>query len=148
MNLISQTQARNKSLFYSGPGGYLKYAIPRSKEMGRYTWDDFFLDPRYLKAWSNASASDFRKFEDSVSAALAELSSEVVYVLLPNDTDGIVWFKGTVWDRIEWPALLNNPAVTKIMRIDPDSDNEEEIYSKEGANDWQVSLSCVHDPVL
>lgn len=141
MNLISQSQARNKSLFYSGPGGYLKYAIPRSKEMGRYTWDDFFLDPQYLKAWSNAPASDFRKLEDNASAALAELSSEVVYVLLPNDTNGRVWFKGTVWARIEWPALLNNPAVTKIMRIDPDGDQEEEIYSKEVINGLEESIS-------
>jgi hypothetical protein len=53
-----------------------------------------------------------------------------VYVMLPSDTTGLAWSKGTVWNTHEWPALLQNSAVKKVIRVNPDNDFQEVLIDR------------------
>ncbi|KIN03105.1 hypothetical protein OIDMADRAFT_27565 [Oidiodendron maius Zn] len=67
-------------------------------------------------------------FDTRASEAMAKLASGEVHVLLPSNTKGTEWAPGTVWDVNEYPNL--GAAVTKIIRVNPDNDDEEEIPKK------------------
>lgn len=130
-HMHTQAEMANKSLFYSGPGGYAKKANDLAKKTGRKLLKDFWVDSKYPDAWQNDIDAS-KQFFDIASAAMAQVSSGVVYVLLPSDTKGTNWNQDTVWAREEWPNLRGgkNPAVTKIVRVNPDNSNEETIYTK------------------
>lgn len=130
-HMHTQADMANKALFYSGPGGYAKKANDLAKKTGRKLLKDFWIDSKYPDAWQNDIDAS-KQFFDNASAAMAQVSSGVVYVLLPSDTKGTKWNQDTVWAREEWPNLGNgkNPAVTKIVRVNPDNSNEETIYTK------------------
>lgn len=129
----SVAQLAGLSLFYSGPSGYARLALARAKTFSpqKKLLKDFWLDPKYPDAWQNDEMAS-KTFFDRASAAMALRSSGDVYVLLPSDTMGTNWFKGTVWDREEWPNLAGgrNPMVNNVYRINPDNSNQERIYHK------------------
>ena len=53
-----------------------------------------------------------------MSAAFAYASRGRVYVMLPDETSlGTEWFKGTIWDTVEWPILEESTEVADIFRI-------------------------------
>ena len=124
--------AKDISLFYSGPGGYAKIARDwaKSKNNQYKILGQLWKDARYPDPWQNdPDASE--KFFNLASQALAGLSSGTVYVILPSDTKGKDWKVGTVWDKYEWPSLT--PDVTKVIRVNPDNDNEETIKEDSSA---------------
>ncbi|KAK7451688.1 hypothetical protein VKT23_012366 [Stygiomarasmius scandens] len=119
--------APDTSLFYSAsngqpPEGSARQASEwaKKKKNGYKILARMWKDSNYQNTWQN-DATLSKEFFDNASEAMAELSSGTVYVMLPPSTqaDGKDWWSGSVWARKEWPALQNNPAVTKVIRIDP-----------------------------
>ncbi|KAI9784926.1 MAG: hypothetical protein M1816_000562 [Peltula sp. TS41687] len=118
--------AKDNSLFYSGPGGFAKKAKkwatdnkPGYKILGQQ-----WKDTKWQDQWQNDEDVSF-KFFDLASQAMAELSTGTVYVMLPSDTSGTDWWKGTVWDRAEWPNIKH---ADRIIRVNPDNDKQETIW--------------------
>ena len=120
--------AKDTSLFYAGPNGYAKKArewIKADQSRKNYQimgqkWKD--------SSWQNQWQKDpdiSKKFFDICSQAMAEGSSGTVYVMLPSDTKGKDWHKGTVWDEYEWPHL--GSGVSKVIRVNPDNNDQETI---------------------
>lgn len=124
-----------KYIFYSGPGGYItktnqwinkqikgNNAATKDYKKLDQSWKDPNWPDQYQMNQPPAVASEFN---NRASQAFAEKAEGVVYVLLPKDTTGTNWQKGTVWDQYEWPNL--GPGVTKVIRVNPDDDTEEVI---------------------
>jgi len=112
----------NNILFYAGPGKYQATAAKVAHERNLKILKDTWHDPKYAKGKGKG-------FFDCASQALAESCKGTAYVLLPSDTTGTKWHKGTTWDRIEHPALVKNPDVTKIIRLkENDKDSQEVIH--------------------
>jgi cell division septation protein DedD len=115
---------KNNCVFYSGPGGYSAKAQQwaNKKKNGYRTLSALWLDQDwrdpYVKTPTNAEI-----FNGRASEAMARSCSGTVYVMLPTDTKGLNWRKGTVWDKDEYPNLSS--AVTKLIRINPENDDEE-----------------------
>ena len=124
----------NKAVFYAGPGGYHKKSVDwiekkasqsSASDSGYKNWSDFWEDKSLLGQYKGDAGL---LFDTRASEAMAKLASGEVHVLLPSDTKGTEWTKGTVWDVNEYPNL--GAAVTKIIRVNPDNDEEEEIPKK------------------
>ncbi|KAG6899900.1 hypothetical protein C0995_004754 [Termitomyces sp. Mi166 len=135
----------NKSLFYSGPGGYKAIADARAKTMGlkilETSWKDLKLNGKvagsaYVDSVTNGlSDIDEGRFWDNASKAFAELSSGTVYVLLPANVHGPSnFFAKSIWARVEWQALIDNPHVTKVIMINPDNKADQRPLFVRGAN--------------
>lgn len=109
----------DKSVFHSGPGhsGYKLQGIYYAKEYGLKTiWD--FGDPTMIEMAQDAGM--VHQYWRRMSAAYSLASSGRVWVVLPDEPSlGTSWFKGTIWDTIEWPILEKNPGVTNIFRVNP-----------------------------
>ena len=109
----------DKSVFHSGPGpsGYKLQGIYYAREYGLKTiWD--YGDPTMIEMATDAG--QLRKYWKLMSAAYSLASRGRVWVVLPDDPAlGASWFKGTIWDTIEWPILEQNPAVTNVFRVNP-----------------------------
>ena len=116
------------SLFYSGPGSYAGKAKKwRNADKSRSSYKilgEKWVDPKWQDKWQNDETVS-KEFFNICSQAMAEASSGTVYVMLPSDTKGTDWHKGTVWDKFEWPNL--GSGVTKVIRVNPDNDNSETI---------------------
>lgn len=78
----------------------------------------------YLDAWQNDMNAS-TQFFNLASREMAKLSSGIVYVMLPSDTKGTDWWHESVWNLYEWPNL--GSAVTEVIRVNPDNDNQETI---------------------
>lgn len=117
-------------LFYSGPGCYARKARQwaKWKKAGHMVLAQLWKNEEYPNTWQNDEFFS-REFFALASRAMAELASGTVYVVLPSDTQGTNWLRGTVWDLYEWPHLSSD--VTKVIRINPVNDQEETI--KEGS---------------
>ena len=123
VTVIMLKTGKDTYLFYSGPGGYTaKAAIWRNKLANRQyrilsmLWKDEYKDyPDTFKG------KDKTLFDRRASQAMAENAEGVVYVMLPDDTQGTNWLTGTVWDKYEWPNLSS--AVIRVVRINPNDDN-------------------------
>lgn len=116
----------NKSLFFSGPGGYAAKAVmwAYNKKNGYRTLPSLWKDAKYPDQFIiNHKIAE--EFNARASQAMAEVSSGIVYVMLPSDTTGTKWKKETVWNEFEWPNL--GKGVTKVIRVNPDNDKEEVI---------------------
>ncbi|KAF9556125.1 hypothetical protein CPC08DRAFT_725942 [Agrocybe pediades] len=77
-----------------------------------------WIDPNYPAAFQ-ADVTTSKQFFDVASQAMAELSSGTVYAVLCPwvNPDGKDWYAGSVWARVEWPALLANANVKTVVRI-------------------------------
>ncbi|GLB40962.1 hypothetical protein LshimejAT787_0901770 [Lyophyllum shimeji] len=102
-----------KVLLYAGPGGYIGQANEYIKKQEATPGAEH---PTQMPA-----------FWDNASKALAEMASGTVYVLVPKNTAGSNFHKGTILNRIEWPALLRNHKVTKVVKVNPDNGRQEVI---------------------
>lgn len=124
--------AKDRSLFYSGPGGYAKKARDwaKGKKNGYKVLVQLWKDSKYPDPWQNDEDTS-TEFFNRASQAMAELSSGTVFVMLPSDTNGNDWKAGTVWDKYEWPNLRS--AVTTVIRVNPDNDKHETIKSDSSA---------------
>ena len=117
---------KDVSLFYSGPGSYAKQALDWAKKnnSGYKILSQLWTDPNYQNKWQKDEDTS-TKFFNLASQAMAELSSGIVYVMLPSDTKGTDWKKDTVWAEYEWPNL--GSAVKEVVRVNPENDDQETI---------------------
>jgi len=116
------TVPADKVLFYSGPDNYMAIAAREAKDRGLKILQDLWNVPGFAKGQP-------RTFFEPASKALAQSCKGTVYVLLPSDTTGTKWLPGTIWDKVEWPTLIKNPAVTKIVRLkEKDAHSQEVIH--------------------
>ncbi|KAF8233651.1 hypothetical protein L208DRAFT_1395379, partial [Tricholoma matsutake] len=65
------------------------------------------------------SLSVLKEYWHRVSQAYSEVTVGKTYVLLPGDPQalGATWYKGSIWDTVEWPVLQGNSAVSQILCI-------------------------------
>jgi hypothetical protein len=125
-----------KYLFYAGPGGYLQKANEWNNKQIRgnrpetkgYKKLDQSLSQEYMDKWTVNKPDGV--FNARASQAFAKKAEGVVYVLLPKETVGDNWWKGSVWDKTEYPSLDLGGKVTKLVKVNPDDDTEEVIYPK------------------
>lgn len=108
----------DKNLFFSGPGDYeFKARIYAQQHDLRVLVD--FMDPTITS--TDIGGDVLKEYWRRVSQAYSEVTVGKTYVLLPGDpqTLGATWYKGTIWDTVEWPILQENSAVSQILRINP-----------------------------
>ncbi|KAI9035079.1 uncharacterized protein KD926_004644 [Aspergillus affinis] len=125
---LKNKTVKDSCLFYSGPQGYSyssKATQWRNKPENRQyrLLNMNWKIPEWTDQWKDDE--DIKVLDKRASQAMAELCAGEVVVILPSNTKGTVWHKGTVWDKYEWPNLSS--AVTKVTRINPDNDNKEVI---------------------
>lgn len=110
----------DKNLFFSGPGDYeFKARIYAQQHDLRVLVD--FMDPTITEEATDVGGDVLKEYWRRVSQAYSEVTVGKTYVLLPGDpqTLGATWYKGTIWDTVEWPILQENSAVSQILRINP-----------------------------
>ena len=114
---------RGGHLFFSGGLGP-RIASRVARSMGLSILEDFWDSPHYTDAWiGGPNESDFWGV---ASRAFAEKASGTVYVLLPKHSTNFPTSK--FWTEVEWPTLMGNKHVKKVMRINPDDAVEEVLY--------------------
>ena len=60
-----------------------------------------------------------------ISQALAEGSTGTAYILISPGAD--IYQPGSIWADVEFPALRRNPAITRIVRVNPDNVEEQSV---------------------
>ncbi|KAG6836363.1 hypothetical protein H0H93_008864, partial [Arthromyces matolae] len=126
---------KNKALFWSGrkADDYENKALERSKHEGWTVIAEAWWDHKkslkdhgqWAHPWLSGFAEDpseLKQFWDNASKAFAQLAEGEVHVLLPEN---VVRHPGTVWDRIEWPALAGNKKVTSVIKVTPDKSTKD-----------------------
>ncbi|KAG5331660.1 hypothetical protein C0989_007640 [Termitomyces sp. Mn162] len=117
----------DESLFYSGPNGYMRLADAQAKKMSKKILDMAWTDRDLLKTKRK------KTFWKNASQAFAELSSGMVYVLLPEDVGINNFHKGTIWEEVEWPTLEKNVHVTKVIKV-TEGGKEEVLLDRTGSS--------------
>ena len=82
------------------------------------------LDP--LPAWNRHDPESVRFWEEA-SAAYAENASGDVTAIVGSDLR-----PGNIWQTVEVGRLMDNPNVTRIIQIDPDTGEATELFKREG----------------
>ncbi|KAG5635489.1 hypothetical protein H0H81_011044 [Sphagnurus paluster] len=77
-------------------------AAEYGEKHGLMTHEEFWTDRRYVAEWQGN-----REF------------------WIRANTSGTEWKKDGVWNTVEWPILLDNPDVTRVIRVNPDNDRQE-----------------------
>ena len=110
-------------LFFSG--GLDLCVAPRvARSRGLRILEDFWDSPYYKNAWiGGPNESDLWGV---ASRAFAETASGTVYILLPKYSTNFPTSK--FWTEVEWPTLMRNEHVKKVIRINPDDAAEEVLY--------------------
>jgi hypothetical protein len=120
-NQLKLVMPPDKSLFWSGPGpsSYTPYATFYAKHYNLKTTLDYG-DREMIELATNAGKDVLDEYWRRMSSAFSRASKGKAYVILPGDpAEGTSWYKGTIWDTIEWPLLKKNPAITQIFRVNP-----------------------------
>jgi hypothetical protein len=138
--MVVLNNPQGKYIFYAGPGGYTGKAttwINKQNEgsnaaMQGYLKLDQMLPPGYEDKWGGGDANPNVDFWERASEAMAKKSEGTVYVIMPSDTmgQGTAWWKSSVWNRIEYNNLDLGGKVTKLIKINPDNDDQEVLFSK------------------
>lgn len=112
---INPNSLKNGSLFYSGPGSYANKdrQWAKRKKAGQMVLAQLWKHKNYPNTWQNDEIIS-GEFFALASPAMADLASGIVHVMLPSDTQGTNWLRGTVWDLYEWPHLSSD--VTEVIR--------------------------------
>ena len=106
----------NKSLFFSGPGDFKLTAKKYAVKYDLKVITDF-ADPTLTWEATDAGAEILHEYWRRLSLAYARASSGRAFVLLPDDPLlGTTWYKGTIWDEVEWPLLRKSSAISEILR--------------------------------
>jgi hypothetical protein len=110
---------KDKNLFFSGPGDYEFKAQLYARANGLNVLVDV-LDQEMTTIATDAGGQITKLYWNRVSQAFSEVTSGKAYALLPGDPAlGTTWYKGTLWDQVEWPALVKNRYVPEVIRINP-----------------------------
>jgi hypothetical protein len=93
--------------------------------------EDTWTDKDYPKNTINGMTGKKtrgRRFFSKASKVLAQDCSGTVYVFLPPGS-GTTWsgdLVGTIWSNDEWPALVANPKIDRVIRLDMNDANKGE----------------------
>lgn len=117
---------KDRALFYCGPVGHASKAIQWAKREnnGCKPLCQLWTNKKYPDAWQYSMDSS-EIFFKLASQAMAELSSGVIYIMVPSNTQGTDWWYNSVWNLIKWSNI--GPAVTQFIRVNPDTDHQETI---------------------
>lgn len=120
VNRMKGMVQKDKNLFFSGPGDYEFKARLYAQENGLNVLVDF-LDQDMTTIATDVGGQTTKLYWNRVSQAFSEVTSGKAYALLPGDpkTLGTSWYKGTLWDTVEWPILVKNRYVPEVIRINP-----------------------------
>jgi hypothetical protein len=91
--------AERAQAFVKGNGGKTLEQLTAERRIDMPVWDRH--NPSSVKAWEDASRMFAQGAKGDVRAVLGDVTP------------------GSVWSRVELPALKSNPAVTKIIGVDP-----------------------------
>lgn len=81
-----------------------------------------------LPQWNASNPASIQAWQDA-SRSYAENASGTVRAVVGNNLR-----PGNIWETVELPALMGNPRVKKIMRVDPTTGAETLIF-KRGRNE-------------
>jgi hypothetical protein len=128
------TPPSNGSVFYTGGTWQEATNFAHGSNPQKYILTDMLdsIQDSNCPPYSTWTDAERAQFWDNASQAMAELSLDVTFVVMPP---GFVDYS-TVWARIEYPALVANFYVYRIWRVDSTNFNLwEEIYPCEGQGD-------------
>jgi hypothetical protein len=110
----------NKNLFFSGPGDYEFAARLYASQHDLNTITDF-SDPDVADMAAEAGGTVQKEYWHRLSVAYAEVTAGEAYVLLPGEPAILRtnWYRGTIWDTVEWPILHGSRTVTRVLRVNP-----------------------------
>jgi hypothetical protein len=122
------TIAKDSCIFYAKVGTepqVIKKRNERDYLSGYKILEDTWKDKGYpRRAWAGIPGSTRErpnKFFRRASRVLADDCSGIVYVFLPEGS-GSDWsgdlYKDSIWKDDEWPALVANGGVSKVIRLD------------------------------
>ena len=130
------------SIFYTGLDG--KVGLEKCKavlncriDVGEIILYDNIVDNRWFDAQiyaiqqanptvlPNAATGPFQDFQKRLSQAFGQAAQGTAYICMPDeeDTDN-VFRTDKAWGGWEYPALTRNQRVTRVLRLDPNKDNE------------------------
>jgi hypothetical protein len=108
---------KDGSVFWSGRdsklGEILHFAVDFAKKKGGSTLDMIIRKEDLVVAASGTSEGN--AFWDKASGVFAKNAKGVVYVVMGDQIR-----PGNVWERVEFPALKVNKAVTKVVKVTSD----------------------------
>jgi hypothetical protein len=119
----------SKSFFFSigcRTDDCLDIVDERARAEGLQTIRMSWYDPAYPYTWDDGGAIA-AQFFNTVSLAFSEVSSGIIYVLLPKDQ---TFPPNSTWTTIEWPALMRNKKVEKIIKLNPVNTIREVLYPR------------------
>ncbi|MBU8809937.1 hypothetical protein KL953_13705 [Mycolicibacterium goodii] len=93
-----------------------------------------------LPAWNRHDPESVRFWEDA-SAAYAENARGNVTAIVGSDLR-----PGNIWQTVEIPRLMENPNVTRIVQIDPDTGKSTELFSRVTGGDDPTLNGPVEPP--
>ncbi|KAF4462471.1 Glucan endo-13-alpha-glucosidase agn1 [Fusarium albosuccineum] len=115
-----------RSLFYSGPKDQKFHQKARTSLSTRTDilngygiLSDTWKDQNYKEGFRGTDKE--HEFFAVCSQSFAEVSSGIVYVMLPKTGDD-AGLPGSIWNIREFTALKKNPDVKEIRRLNPDDD--------------------------
>ncbi|KAH5056174.1 hypothetical protein HBH96_120210 [Parastagonospora nodorum] len=122
------TIAKDSCIFYAKVGSEAQVTKKRDERdyLSGYkiledTWKDRGYPGRAIAGIPGSRRERPNKFFRRASRVLAEDCSGIVYVFLPEGS-GSDWsddlYKGSIWKDDEWPALVANGGVSKVIRLD------------------------------
>jgi hypothetical protein len=131
------TIAKDSCIFYAGKVG-TEPQVKKKRDERDYlsgykileeTWKDPGYVGRAIAGIPGSRKERPNKFFRRASRVLAEDCSGIVYVFLPLGS-GSDWsddvFKGSIWKDDEWPALVANGGVSKVIRLDWNNKDKQE----------------------
>ena len=94
-----------------------------------------YLDTVGSAILANRGNQELDRFQKLLCQAYAEQASGRVWVFMPNTVEppsGINLRPKVAWRTWEYPALTRNPAVTDIVKVDPNNDNQPTVIWTQG----------------
>jgi len=119
---------KNTAFFYSGTTdgiGGIDKALEIAKSKGGTTIDEVLTTQNITLPKFNPTDASISEIWEQTSKAYAKNASGEVKAVI-----GQTLRDNNVWENIELPALISNPNVTKIIKIDPKTLVETIIHSK------------------
>jgi hypothetical protein len=131
--------AINSCIFYAGKVGTEPQVKKKRNERGYLSgykileeiWKEIEYPSITVAKMAGGKKASFQRFFSRASRVLAEDCSGTVYVFLPTGSGGD-WsdaiFDKSIWKNDEWPALVANGRVSKVICLDwTNADHQETI---------------------
>ena len=108
------------TVFWTGPKKVNRIQAFSSSLTPKGKWYDDVINDKVMQDLKNLCGSDRDeqwKIVQRISEGLAIASSDTAYVLIAKGEDPKQG--DSVWKRVEFPALMRNTLIKKIVRVDP-----------------------------